>query len=187
MQSTSGVALEPPRDGGIYVCSLAALDEAVKHTRASHLVTLINAQMMAELKTPSGVSRHLRLVLNDIITPIAGMISPSAEHVRDLIAFAHEWDQLAPLLINCHAGRRRSTAAAFIISCALNPEASEEEIAASLRQASANAEPNRLLVRYADEMLGRNGRMTAAIDKIGKGDPAHNTLFRFPFANHLLK
>jgi predicted protein tyrosine phosphatase len=42
-----------------------------------------------------------------------------------------------------------------------------------LRAASPSATPNRLIVSYADALLGRNGRMSRAIEKIGRGENAY--------------
>jgi hypothetical protein len=42
-----------------------------------------------------------------------------------------------------------------------------------LRRASATATPNSRLVALADRMLGRDGRMVAAIDAIGRGEIAY--------------
>ena len=41
-----------------------------------------------------------------------------------------------------------------------------------MRKASRSATPNRLIVSYTDQLLGRNGRMVRAIDKIGRGADA---------------
>ena len=54
-----------------------------------------------------------------------GLVLPCEEHVADLVQFALDWDRKAPLLIHCWAGISRSTAAAFISLCALNPDADE--------------------------------------------------------------
>ena len=56
--------------------------------------------------------------------------------------------------------------------CLFNPKADEEELAWRLRKASGSATPNRLIVSYTDQLLGRNGRMVRAIDKIGRGADA---------------
>jgi predicted protein tyrosine phosphatase len=72
-------------------------------------------------------------------------------------------------VIHCWAGVSRSTAAAFITACALAPERPEAEIADALRAASPMATPNARLVAVADEMLGREGRMIAAVGRIGRG------------------
>ncbi|MGD8355534.1 MAG: tyrosine protein phosphatase, partial [Methyloceanibacter sp.] len=74
-----------------------------------------------------------------------------------------------PLLIHCWAGISRSTAGAFVVLCALNPHADEHSLARALRRASPTAYPNRRIVALADIVLGRNGRMSAAVDHIGRG------------------
>jgi predicted protein tyrosine phosphatase len=87
-----------------------------------------------------------------------------------VLAFGHRWDRAAPLVIHCYAGISRSTASAFAIACALNPEREELQIAQQMRRASPSAHPNRLIVSHADELLGRKGRMLAALADIGPGD-----------------
>ena len=42
-----------------------------------------------------------------------------------------------------------------------------------IRRASATATPNGRLVALADRALGRDGRMVAAIDAIGRGEIAY--------------
>ena len=97
---------------------------------------------------------------------------PCETHVEDLIRFALDWDRGAPLLIHCWAGISRSTAAAFISLCALNPGADEYALAQALRHASPTAYPNRRLVALADRALARNGRMSHAVEQIGRGQLA---------------
>ena len=134
-----------------------------------NLVTLINGE--TPINTPPSIvpDRHLRLAMNDICEPQPGLVLPCEGHVSDLINFAREWDRQAPLLIHCWAGISRSTAAAFISLCALNPPGSELALARALRRASPTAYPNRLLVALADEILLRKGRMIAAVEDIGRG------------------
>jgi predicted protein tyrosine phosphatase len=79
-------------------------------------------------------------------------------------------------LIHCWAGISRSTAAAFISLCALNPEADELRLAQALREASPTAHPNRRLVRLGDTVLQRSGRMIEAVESIGPGEFAEEAL-----------
>jgi predicted protein tyrosine phosphatase len=113
---------------------------------------------------------------------VEGHTLPSQSHVENMLAFVRRWDQTAPLLIHCWAGVSRSTAAAFIAACALRPHRDETEIAQAVRANSPTATPNARLVAIADAMLGRNGRMVAAIDKIGQG---RNCFEGAPFALEL--
>jgi predicted protein tyrosine phosphatase len=153
----------------IYVAPLSLVEATVAGARVSHLVTLINGETL--ISTPPSIEpdRHLKLAMNDICEPQPGLVVPCKEHVSDLVQFALEWDRKAPLLIHCWAGISRSTAAAFISLCALNPKADEHELARALRRASTTAYPNRRLVALADAALSRQGRMVAAVEHIGRG------------------
>jgi predicted protein tyrosine phosphatase len=156
----------------IHVCPLSRLDETVAASGASHLVTLVNkgTDMRRPLSIP--FERHLFLGLNDVTGPADGMTPPQAGHIRQLIEFAGDWDRLRPIVIHCYAGISRSTAAAFVLACALEPRRAEAEIARELRRASPMATPNRLIVALGDEVLARDGRMIAAIESIGRGADA---------------
>jgi predicted protein tyrosine phosphatase len=71
--------------------------------------------------------------------------------------------------MHCYMGISRSTASAYAGVCALNPRRDEASIAQSLRRASPTATPNIRIVTLADRLLGRDGRMVAAIETIGRG------------------
>ncbi len=156
----------------IHVCSLRVLEEMVKRHSPSHLVTLINADTMPP--TPQGINSlfHLKLAMNDILGPREGLVSPDEFHVRELIDFAVNWDRTAPMLIHCWAGISRSTAAAYVTLCSLNPDADEGKVAQLLRTASPSATPNTRIIAIADNVLERDGRMTKAIEEIGRGSTA---------------
>jgi predicted protein tyrosine phosphatase len=110
--------------------------------------------------------------MDDIMTPMDGYTHPAEEHVHDLIDFVQRWDRRAPLVMHCYAGISRSTAGAFISACALNPGRDEAAIVRAIRKSSATAAPNIMLVGHADRILGRKGRMIAAVEALGPGLPA---------------
>lgn len=163
----------------IHVCSLARLPQTVRETGASHVATLISAE--TQVPTPAGIAagNHLFLGFNDIVAPAEGLIPPAQVHVERLIEFVTRWDRANPMVIHCYAGVSRSTAGAFIALCAINPALDEAELAQELRGRSPSATPNSRLVGFADALLGRDGRMSAAIAAIGRGrdcyegDPFH--------------
>lgn len=156
----------------IHVCSLTRIGATVSQTGASHLVTLINAGTPVERPVAIPEDRHLFLAFNDILEPMEGMTPPAQEHVTALLDFVEAWKPEKPIVIHCFAGISRSTAAAFITVCALRPERDEAEIAQLIRAGSPSATPNLRLVRFADEVLGRRGRMVSAIEAIGRGRDA---------------
>lgn len=151
----------------IIVCPLSHVPDVAAARRPSHLITLVGPDLQVETPHPVEADRHLRLTLNDIADPQEGLIHPCAEHVETLLRFGEGWDASRPLLIHCWAGVSRSTAAAFTIACARNPDAPELSIAQAMRRASPTAYPNRLMIALADEMLGRGGRMIAAREAMG--------------------
>ena len=153
----------------IHVCSLARLRETIEDTGARHVVSLIGDEASVERPVAIVPENHLWLRLHDISTPLDGYIFPAEEHVADLLGFVRRWDQRAPLVVHCYAGISRSTASAFASVCALNPHRDEKSIALALRRASPTATPNVRIVSLADRLLGRDGRMVAAIETIGRG------------------
>jgi predicted protein tyrosine phosphatase len=156
----------------IHVCSLARLHDTVAETRASHIVTLL--RLIDRVQRPNSIveTNHLVLGMDDIMIPMDGYTHPAEEHVHELIEFVQRWDRRAPLVMHCYAGISRSTAGAFISACALNPKRDERGIVQTIRQSSATAAPNIMLVGHADRILGRNGRMIAAVEALGPGRPA---------------
>jgi predicted protein tyrosine phosphatase len=132
-------------------------------------VSLIGDETRLERPASIAPENHLWLRLHDISAPLDGYIAPGEDHVADLIDFVRGWDRCAPLVVHCFAGISRSTASAYAAVCALNPARDEDDIAQALRRASPTATPNIRIVSLADRLLGRDGRMMAAIETIGRG------------------
>jgi predicted protein tyrosine phosphatase len=153
----------------IHVCSLARLHSTVADSGARHVVSLLDETFHIERPRTVTAENHLRLHVNDISAPLDGYVLPQEAHIADLLAFVRGWDRRAPLVVHCYAGISRSTASAFVSVCALAPHRDEAGIAQALRRASPTATPNMRIVSLADRLLGRDGRMIAAIETIGRG------------------
>ena len=156
----------------IYVCPLSRLHETVEQSGARHIVTLINADTPVERPPQVPADNHLFVGVNDIIEPMDGMTAPAETHVGEVIEFVRGWDRSAPIVIHCWAGISRSTAAAYLTACLFAPHRDEMALARRLRAASPSATPNRRIVDIADRLLGRDGRMSDAIARIGRGRAA---------------
>jgi predicted protein tyrosine phosphatase len=153
----------------IHVCSLARLHETVQETGARHVVSLLGDEAKIERPPSVAPENHLWLQLHDTSSPLDGYILPDEPHVAELIEFVRGWDRCTPLVVHCYMGISRSTASAYVSVCALNPQRDEDSIAQALRRASPTATPNIRIVSLADRLLGRDGRMVAAIETIGRG------------------
>ena len=154
----------------LLIAPFSAIEETVRRHLPSHLLTLMVEPYVA---TPDGIrpERHLRLSVHDIVEPAEGSVAPESSHLADRLAVAKDWDRSAPFLVHCWAGISRSTAAAYILLCDLHGPGHEETIARGLRFHAPHAQPNRLMVRHADALLSREGRMIAAVEAMGEGRP----------------
>ncbi|MEF2550674.1 tyrosine protein phosphatase [Aurantimonas sp. A2-1-M11] len=165
----------------LVVSSLADLHMTVADHGALDLVTLINADTQVPRPPSIAEARHLFLGFNDIVEEIDGMTAPAVHHVDQLLEFGTRWNHEKPLAIHCFAGISRSTAAAYITAMAINPDLDEKALAEELRRRAPSATPNARLVAFADDRLGRNGRMVDAIRSIGRGaDAFSGTPFVLP-------
>lgn len=162
------------------VCGLSEVERLIAERAPSHLVTLLDPSTMME--TPPGVARerHFRLDVNDINEPMEGMVLADEAAVASLMEFARTWDGARPILIHCWAGVSRSTASAFAIACERSPGVDERRIALALRRAAPHAYPNRRIVSLADHLLGRRGRMLAAVEAMGDYNDLAAGPFDFP-------
>ena len=166
------------------VCSLARINQTADRHAPSHMLTAIAGG--TEVPRPPSIepTNHLDLRFNDIAVATEGLTPPAESHVRDIIDFARGWDRTAPMLIHCFAGVSRSTASAYMIALALDPDRNEAELANELRFLSPTATPNPRLVALADDVLGRGGRMVDAIRRIGRGaDCFEGTPFVLPLSD----
>jgi predicted protein tyrosine phosphatase len=157
----------------IIVSPLAAVQLLVDRHKVSHIVSLLGPETPHRNFTGIVDGNHLKLTFHDILEPAEGFTAPAATHVETLIQFLKARQGDDPMLIHCWAGISRSTASAFTAMCLYNPDVDERRLASELRSLSHVATPNRRIVAFADDMLGRQGRMVDAIDSIGRGQDAY--------------
>jgi predicted protein tyrosine phosphatase len=150
----------------LLVTPLSGLAEAIDRHRPSHIVSLLSPSHM--IATPEGFKGgHLQLGIDDVNDPEAAEHPPGRVHIDRLIAFSRDWDMQSPFLIHCWAGISRSMASAFTVLCDRLGPGRELEVALAMRRRAPHAQPNALLVRHADEALGRDGRMVEALRAMG--------------------
>jgi predicted protein tyrosine phosphatase len=153
----------------ILVCPLSRAPELARDRKPSHVVSLLDPGTPFPALTGYSHDRHFCLEIHDIEAELEGFDAMCGQRMNMILDFVGGWGRDEPMLIHCYAGISRSTATAYITACAHNPSADEEEIALALREASPSASPNRRFVALADAALGRGGRMSRAIEKIGRG------------------
>lgn len=166
----------------IIVSPLGRIAEMAVRHRAREMVTLIAKEQSFHRPAVIAAERHLTLAMNDIaFKGTADLIAPDDAHVLQLIDFARQWDQSAPLLIHCWMGVSRSPAAAVVAALSLYPDQDDMDLALRLRAVSPYATPNARIIAIGDRLLQRDGRLVAAIKKIGRGaDADGNVPFVLP-------
>jgi predicted protein tyrosine phosphatase len=149
------------------VLTICGLEELDAHGAAgvSHILSILDPDW-PEPAAFRAFDPHLRTTLyfHDAIEPGPHIVLPAKADVETILAFGRDLGQdLRHLLIHCHAGISRSTAAMAMILAQAFPQLSEAEIVDRLFAIRPQAWPNSRMIGFADELLGRDGRFTAAV------------------------
>ena len=109
--------------------------------------------------------RWLDLRFHDVIEPDPGFVLVKARHVEQLLEFGGEAMASGPgahLLIHCHAGVSRSTAAAILCLIQAYPSRSAYQALGDVVCIRPGAWPNLRVLELGDDALGRHGEIIAA-------------------------
>ncbi|HEX8165630.1 MAG TPA: protein-tyrosine-phosphatase [Beijerinckiaceae bacterium] len=161
----------------ISLLTICGLEELDRH--GSRAVTHVLSILDPDWPDPEAFSAydpHHRTILrfHDAVEPGPSVALPQVGHVEAILGFgralAHGAEERQEgeghLLIHCHAGISRSTAAMAMILAQGHPDADEEAIFRRLQEIRPQAWPNSLMIGFADDLLSRNGRMTAAAARL---------------------
>jgi predicted protein tyrosine phosphatase len=107
---------------------------------------------------------RLELRFHDVIDAGPGWITPDREDVERLLAFGRELSRAREthLLVHCHAGLSRSTAAATLIVAQTRPDRPADQALLEVVRQRPRAWPNLRILELGDELLGRRGEIINA-------------------------
>jgi predicted protein tyrosine phosphatase len=150
--------------------SVCGIEELASHCEVgvSHVLSILDPDWpVPEAFGAFGEHARLELRFHDVIdAQDAGTVAPQAEHVTEILSFGRRL--LAPrgqdrhLLVHCHAGVSRSTAAMTLILARALPEVSANRIFEEVLRIRPQAWPNLRILELGDAMLGRQGELVAA-------------------------
>jgi predicted protein tyrosine phosphatase len=112
-----------------------------------------------------GEHERLDLRFNDIIDEIPGRRAPEAEDIAALLHFGRDIvrESKAHLLVHCHMGKSRSTAAMALILAQARPDRPAREALAEVGRIQPLMWPNLRIIELGDAALGRKGELVAAV------------------------
>jgi predicted protein tyrosine phosphatase len=103
---------------------------------------------------------HELIRFDDVVAEYPGFEACTPAHIARLLAFGERAHAASGshMLVHCHAGVSRSTAAAAILLCQHAP-GHEEAAFLRLLQLRKHGWPNTRMVEFADRLLDRDGAM----------------------------
>lgn len=150
----------------VSVCGKSELDR-FERAGVTHLLSLENPGI-PKTTPPWHRGPHAQLLFHDLVRPRGvDRVLPTRDHARVILevgarCLAEAEARRLHLLVHCHAGSSRSGAAGYLLLAqALGPGREEEALARLVAQRPV-ALPNRLLVEFGDELLGRDGALVRA-------------------------
>lgn len=149
--------------------AICGIDELSSHrpNGVTHVLSLVDPEL-PELDVFTHFPDHRRTILrfHDIIAPAPGRVMPDAGHVQAILHFGKTLaaDHVpVNLLVHCHMGVSRSTAAMLTLMAQARPELEADHAFAELRRMRPQAWPNSQMIRFADDALGRRGELVSAL------------------------
>jgi predicted protein tyrosine phosphatase len=158
-----GVAMIPGVAG--IVCGL---NELALHScgAPTHVLSILDPeQPEPSALASSRPDRLLRLRFHDSIENSPGVKLPTIDDAAAILAFGSRFEAGAQVLVHCHFGISRSTAAMAML-IARDPLLSGDEVFARLLRIRPRAWPNSLMVRHADDLLGRRHKLMPALGRL---------------------
>jgi predicted protein tyrosine phosphatase len=150
------------------ICGLSELDR-YSTSDVTHVLSILdpgNPEPDAFSKYPP----HGRVILyfHDEIDAGPNIVLPEIKDVRKIVALGESivddsGERRPHLLVHCHMGISRSTAAMAILHAICHPDEDEETIFSRVLQTRPHAWPNSLMVELADNLLARAGRLVSAL------------------------
>lgn len=156
---------------GFFRFTICGIPELGSHCEAgvTHVLSILDPDCPDPLDFQDyAPHRRLALRFHDIIDPMLGRDAPTRHDVIRLLAFGHELGEpdSCHLLVHCHAGVSRSTAATALILAQAHPELPAREVLDAVSRIRPRAWPNLRILEFGDDLLGRGGDLVTAVGAV---------------------
>jgi predicted protein tyrosine phosphatase len=163
------MTLPQPNQPSAFRVTICGIPELPEHCGAgvTHILSILDPDWPdPEAFADYAPHRRLALRFHDVIEPGPGRLAPTRDDVSRLLAFGRELDRDAPgnhLLVHCHAGVSRSTAAAVLILAQAHADRPARDALDTVSRMRPRAWPNLRMLEFGDALLGRDGEIVAAV------------------------
>jgi len=168
MQNDTPVMFQFPFD--ITICGIEELPGHAER-KVSHVLSIVDPDH-GELEAFGSYGEHARLELrfHDIIEDEPGEQSPQPHHVEQILTFGRdimrEPKALRHLLVHCHMGVSRSTAAMTLLLAQAQPQLAARDVLHQVLAIRDKAWPNLRMLTYGEDQLGRRGQFSGSVGEI---------------------
>jgi predicted protein tyrosine phosphatase len=154
----------------ITVCGIGELGRYAARG-VSHVLSILDPRLAERPSfTAFGAHRRLELCFDDILEHREGQVAPQRGHVDAILRFASalmaDPPPAAHLLVHCHMGISRSSAALALILARVRPDLPAPRILAEVLRVRRHAWPNLRLIEFGDAALERNGELIEALSAV---------------------
>jgi predicted protein tyrosine phosphatase len=153
--------------------TICGIGELVSHAArgVSHVLSILDPHLADRPSFAAfGPHRRLELCFDDILEHREDLLAPQRSHVDDILGFAGALmaDPLpeAHLLVHCHMGVSRSSAALVLILARVRPDLPAPKILDEVLRIRQRAWPNLRLIELGDAALARQGELIEALSAV---------------------
>lgn len=149
------------------VCAVEKVPAMILLRNATHVMSLLRGRERNELKMPSAFNKEnwLFLDMDDVINADAEC-APTREQVAQILEWGRKLPIDAMVVVHCFAGISRSTAAALAIKVQQLGVDRIDEAVKWLVEVRPVCCPNPVITKFADELLGANGKLHEAAEAV---------------------
>lgn len=148
----------------IAICSRNKVAETMKAHSATHVLSLLDPGVRTFLHPKIKAEWKLMVMADELYSDLPN--APTVEHVKEIIEYGLSLPEDSSLLVHCEAGVSRSTAASLVIMVAREGVEAIPSCIEVLKWIRPQSCPNRLIINYADQLLGCGGKLFKASEEV---------------------
>jgi predicted protein tyrosine phosphatase len=154
----------------IIISSMWKLDDALSQFRAKYVISIIDPGSVPPVLPGIKHASRCNLEFHDVTESTQSATPASSAQIEEIVSFGRSvLSGGDSILIHCTAGVSRSTAAGLVLAASFE-SVEIDGLVTLLRDKAPYSQPNSLMVRLGDDLLGLGGHLVTAVDLLGDAD-----------------